>query len=358
MLNTFFPQGGTIYLKDKPYSVINLGWKKGNWKIDTKLPTRSKISNQYPINSIYYQHTMNSYYNNAVFELNQIPGDIREGKNFVPEDFQAAPQIMDGSPIQQQLQITGSPPPSYPALPPTQQQAQLPAPPSYPALPPPPSNPALPSPQQPPQIPATPNYPVLPPSNPRSQEQQQNPIPNRIRIEPTAPPNTQQQDQQQQQHRNIERFINRPIRKKINLTRRRGTNQLGIGRTNELFKLKKYFNTKNYYLLVKYIFNYLTPSEKEFVYSNSKKCISYQTPPNRSGVYELNYTQTFHSKLIDTLNITNLAQSDNSFLDSIAYLLNKNSPGINQSSINILDNTLNYIQSNDDILNILLSLVL
>lgn len=370
MLNTFFPQGGTIYLKDKPYSVINLGWKKGNWKIDTKLPSRSKISNQYPINSIYYQHTMNSYYNNAVFELNQIPDDIREGKNFVPEDFQASPQIMDGSPLQQQAQITGTPtypalppsnpqqaqlpaPQSYPALPPTQQQAQLPAPQSYPALPPPQQQQ-----QQQAQLPATPNYPVLPPSNPRLQVQQQNPIPNRIRIEPTAPPNAQQPDQlqqQQQQQRNIRRFINRPIRKKINFTRRRGTNQLGIGRTNELFKLKKYFNAKNYYLLVKYIFNYLTPSEKEFVYSNSKKCISYQTPPNRSGIYELNYTQTLHSKLIETLNITNLPESDNSFLDSIAYLLNKNSPSINQSSQNILENTFNYIQSNEDILNILLS---
>ena len=336
MLNTFFPNGGTIYLKDKPYSVINLNWKKGNWKIDTKLPTQSSVSQQYPINSIYYQHTMNSYYNNAVYELNQIPDDIREGKNYVPEDFQAAPQISD---------TPNQPPQNYPALPapPSNQQPQ-----NYPALPAPPSN-------QQPQ-----NYPALP-APPNQQQNNSDLDPsnlnlNRLQIDPSSPPNIDNVNQQQPQPRNIRRSIVRPIRKRRNLTRRRGMNALGVGRRNELFKLKDYFKKQNYYLLVKYVFNNLSPAEKEFVYTNSKKCISYQSPPNRSGVYQLNYTPTLHNNLINTINITNLPNSDDSFLDSIVYLLNKSSPNVNQTAEAILDNTMNYIQSNEQVLNMLLTI--
>ena len=99
MLKTFFKKGNTIYIKNKPYTAINDLWKKGNWKIDTKLPSSSSLTSQYPVNSIYYQHQMNNSYANAIKELNALPEDVRQGPNFKPEDFQQIenPQGQPGS---------------------------------------------------------------------------------------------------------------------------------------------------------------------------------------------------------------------------------------------------------------------
>jgi len=348
MLSSLFSEGNTIYLKDKPYSIVNLDWRKGNWKIDTKLPSStSSFPPQYPVQSIYYQHTMNSYYSNAVYELNQIPPDLREGKNYVPEDFQ--------SPILPPSEPIPSSPSTELVTKPTIAQTQPPlsSPPLVNLSHPPPLLPSPPTPPTQLQLP-----PVIPDSSDIQQTNPPLPAPspnldnNQLQIENIS--RSDQSPSQSQQNiiteREINQSINRPIRRYSTLTRRRGRVNLGVGRQNEVFKFKQYFKHKNFYLLVKYIFNYLPPVEQEFVFSNSKKIISYQPPPRRQNVHELKYTQSFHNLLVDTISIAPLPNSTNTFIDSFIYAYGNN--GESQlTKTDILNNILSYIQNNSNVIN-------
>jgi hypothetical protein len=50
-LNTLFPENSVIYINKKPYTIADVQWSKGNWRIDTKYkPVEidvSKISEDY-----------------------------------------------------------------------------------------------------------------------------------------------------------------------------------------------------------------------------------------------------------------------------------------------------------------------
>ena len=364
ILNNLFEKGNVLYLKDKPYTCINYQWQKGNWKIDTKLPSQIKISPQYPINSLYYQHTMRSNLLNANQEVKNLPEDIRVGSNFSPEDFYISnvspdPTISNINPpnitstsSSNVSRITQNPNPN--PSPNVQRITQNPNPsPNVQRITQNPNPNPIPSPNVP-RITQNPNpnpnpNPTPSPNVPRIT---QNPNPN-----PTPSPNvpriTQGNLSPLIEDNNIKSLIEtqltKNIIKPIIRSRKNGQSSLGIGKQNAMFQLKTFFKKNNLFYITKQIFDNLNPAEKEYVYSISKKITSF-TSLKREVIYNV----SLNAKLADTIVIKKLPNNyKKNLLESISFLLTKeNLPlpnNVSPSPENLLKMCIKFIQENQSI---------
>ena len=266
LLNTLLNDGSVIYLKNNPYTSIQYTWKTGNWKIDTKLPsTSSRAVSQYPVQSIYYQHSMNTSYMNAVKEIQELPQDVKEGANFKPEEYEIP-------------KVTATPQETKPI-------STSVVPPITPVVTPPVAKPPI------------------------TEES----IIAQINKEETKSLN-------QNIKYDVNHTINTPIMK-INTrkTRKVGTTSSVPGKQNATYLLTTYFKRKKYYLILKNIFSYLQPSEKEFIITTSKPYFPLSSKPTNL------YSENMNNKLANSIHIYQqykLEPQQNNFYNSIAHCMN------------------------------------
>ena len=81
-LDTLFPTNSVIYINKSPYVIVDIQWRKGDWKIDTKQKPveldSSKIDNPYLYSSVVQDEIIS-----GDRQLQQIPEDLTYGENYV-----------------------------------------------------------------------------------------------------------------------------------------------------------------------------------------------------------------------------------------------------------------------------------
>ena len=81
-LNTLFPDDSIIYIGNKPYSISDIQWSNGDWKIDTKKKkeefNKSKITNPYLYKTIVQDDIISGQK-----QLNSLPVAMIYGPNYV-----------------------------------------------------------------------------------------------------------------------------------------------------------------------------------------------------------------------------------------------------------------------------------
>ena len=81
-LDTLFPTNSVIYINKNPYVIVDIQWRKGDWKIDTKLKPveldSSKIQNPYLYQSIVQDEIIS-----GERQLGELSADLTYGENYV-----------------------------------------------------------------------------------------------------------------------------------------------------------------------------------------------------------------------------------------------------------------------------------
>ena len=81
-LDTLFPTNSVIYINKNPYVVVDIQWRKGDWKLDTKLKPveldSSKIQNPY-----LYRSTVQDEIISGERQLRELSAELTYGENYV-----------------------------------------------------------------------------------------------------------------------------------------------------------------------------------------------------------------------------------------------------------------------------------
>jgi hypothetical protein len=82
VLNYLFPTSGILYIKGEPYSIADVQWTKGDWKIDRKIKDVPEVD----VNKISDPITYNALIKNEIIsgynQLENLPKDLIYGSNF------------------------------------------------------------------------------------------------------------------------------------------------------------------------------------------------------------------------------------------------------------------------------------
>jgi hypothetical protein len=81
-LNTLFSVGTVIYIDKKPYSVVDIMWNNGQWKLDTKPIDLKVIQPEKIMNPYLYNQYIIKQYNEGKKELENINDKAKYGPNY------------------------------------------------------------------------------------------------------------------------------------------------------------------------------------------------------------------------------------------------------------------------------------
>ena len=132
-LDTLFPTNSVIYINKNPYVIADIQWRKGDWKLDTKLKTvnldSSKIQNPY-----LYASTVQDEIISGERQLRELSAELTYGENYVGPQNAVAPWTPSSESIPVALPVASgvTAPPKPPPKPP-----KPPKPPSTPSTLPP-----------------------------------------------------------------------------------------------------------------------------------------------------------------------------------------------------------------------------
>ena len=89
-LDTLFPTNSVIYIDKKPYVIVDIQWRKGDWKLDTKIKPvdldSSKIQNPY-----LYASTVRDEIISGERQLRELSAELTYGENYVGPQNTVAP---------------------------------------------------------------------------------------------------------------------------------------------------------------------------------------------------------------------------------------------------------------------------
>ena len=81
-LDTLFPSNSVIYINKQPYSIADVQWTKGDWKIDKKMQEVPQLESTRIRDPYLYQTVVKDEIISGENELSRIPNDIVYGPNY------------------------------------------------------------------------------------------------------------------------------------------------------------------------------------------------------------------------------------------------------------------------------------
>ena len=147
-LDTIFPENSVLYINKVPYTIADVQWSKGDWKIDTKVK-KSQLDSSKITDPILYQTVVKDEIISGENQLHSLPPAIIYGANYTgPKDDTNKPILSSSA---SGIGVPVPPAPSAPSA-----SSSLPSPPSPPA---PSAPPGLPGPSRPPLLSILPSPP-------------------------------------------------------------------------------------------------------------------------------------------------------------------------------------------------------
>jgi hypothetical protein len=80
-LDAIFPENSVMYINKKPYTIADVQWSKGNWKIDTKIK-KSKLDSSKITDPALYQTVVKDEIISGENQLQTLPPTILYGANY------------------------------------------------------------------------------------------------------------------------------------------------------------------------------------------------------------------------------------------------------------------------------------
>jgi hypothetical protein len=97
-LDAIFPENSILYINKKPYTIADLQWSKGNWKIDTKIK-KSQLDSSKIADPALYQTVVKDEIISGENQLQSLPPGIIYGTNYTGSKDNTASGVVPPPPL-------------------------------------------------------------------------------------------------------------------------------------------------------------------------------------------------------------------------------------------------------------------